>query len=147
RFLQKAVGYSLTGSAKEQAIFIFYGSGANGKSTLITTVHSLLGDYAQQTPTETLLVKKGSGISNDVARLKGSRFVAAVESEDGKQLAEVLVKQLTGGDKITARFLYHEFFEFQPTFKLFLAVNHKPVIKGADHAIWRRIRLVPFNVT
>jgi putative DNA primase/helicase len=147
RFLQKAVGYSLTGRANEQVIFIFHGAGANGKSTFIKVILSLLGDYALQTPTETLLIKKGGGVPNDVARLKGARFVAAVEAEAGKQLAEVLVKQLTGEDKITARFLYQEFFEFDPTFKLFLAANHKPTIKNNDHAIWRRIRLVPFTVT
>ncbi len=147
KFLQEAVGYALTGDIREQVIFIFYGTGANGKSTFLVTIHSLLGDYAQQTPTETLLIKRGNGIPNDVARLKGARFVNAAESENGKQLAEALVKQLTGGDKISARFLYGEFFEFDVTFKLFLAVNHKPTVRGNDHAIWRRIRLIPFNVT
>jgi putative DNA primase/helicase len=147
KFLQKTVGYSLTGDATEQVMFIFYGTGANGKSTFINLILSLLGDYARQTPTETLLVKRGGGIPNDVARLKGARFVAAVESEGGRQLAETLVKQLTGGDKISARFLYGEFFEFETTFKLFLVANHKPTILGTDYAIWRRIRLIPFNVT
>ena len=148
RFLQKAIGYSLTGSVTEQVFFILYGTGANGKSTFINTILHLLGDYGLQTPTETLLVKKhGNGIPNDVARLKGARFVAAVEAEQGRHLAEALVKQLTGGDKITARYLYGEFFQFDPTFKLFLSVNHKPAIKGTDHGIWRRIRLIPFNVT
>jgi putative DNA primase/helicase len=94
-----------------------------------------------------LLVKSGDGIRNDLARLQGARFVAAVEAEGGKRLAEALVKQLTGGDRITARYLYGEFFEFVPTFKLWLAVNHKPVVQGTDHAIWRRIRLLPFTVT
>ena len=116
RFLQKAIGYSLTGSTKEQVIFILYGTGANGKSTFLITIHSLLGDYARQTPTETLLTKSGNTIPNDVARLKGARFVDAAEAENGKKLAEALVKRLTGGDKITARFLYGEFFEFDPTF-------------------------------
>jgi putative DNA primase/helicase len=147
RFLQKAVGYSLTGDASEQVIFIFFGTGANGKSTFISTIQNLLGDYAKQTSTETLLVKRGNGIPNDVARLRGARFVSAVESEGERQLAETLVKQLTGGDKISARFLYGEFFDFEPTFKLFLAANHKPTIKGSDYAIWRRIRLIPFSVT
>jgi putative DNA primase/helicase len=148
RFLQKAIGYSLTGSVTEQIFFILFGTGANGKSTFINTILHLLGDYALQTATETLLAKKhGNGIPNDVARLKGARFVASVEAEEGRHLAEALVKQLTGGDKITARYLYGEFFQFDPTFKIFLSVNHKPVIKGADHGIWRRIRLIPFNVT
>lgn len=146
-FLQRAVGYSLTGSTKEQVMFILHGTGQNGKSTFIDTISSLLGEYAQQTPTDTLMFKNSSGIPNDIARLKGSRFVAAVESEEGHRLAEVLVKQLTGGDKITARFLHAEFFEFKPQFKLWLATNHKPLIRGTDHAIWRRIRLIPFLVT
>src|SRR5262249_54371075 len=84
---------------------------------------------------------------NDVARLKGARFVSAIEAEDGRRLAEALIKQMTGGDTMTARFLYGEFFEFLPEFKIFLAVNHKPLIRNTDHAIWRRIRLVPFTVT
>jgi putative DNA primase/helicase len=147
RYLQKAVGYSLTGSTEEQCLFILYGVGSNGKSTLIQTVQTLLGDYARQTPTESLLVKSGDSVRNDLARLQGARFVAAVESEDGRRLAEALVKQLTGGDRIATRYLYREFFEFVPTFKLWLAVNHKPVIQGTDHAIWRRIRLLPFMVT
>lgn len=147
-FLQKAIGYSLTGSTKEQVLFILYGTGANGKSTLIEAVSGMLGDYAQQTPTSTLMVKKNDGgIPNDVARLKGSRFVSAVEAEEGQRFAESLVKQLTGGDRITARFMRSEFFEFTPEFKLFLATNHKPAIRGTDLAIWRRIRLIPFNVT
>jgi putative DNA primase/helicase len=148
RFLQKAVGYSLTGDTSEQVVFILFGTGANGKSTFINTILHLLGGYALQTATETLLVKKhGTGIPNDLARLKGARFVAAVEAEQGRPLAEALVKQLTGGDPIVARFLYGEYFQFYPTFKLFLSVNHKPIIKGSDHGIWRRIRLIPFNVT
>jgi putative DNA primase/helicase len=148
RFLQKVIGYSLTGDTREQVLFVLFGTGANGKSTFINAILSLLGDYAQQTPTETLLAKKhGNGIPNDVARLKGARLVAAVEAEQGRPLAEALVKQLTGGDKITARYLYGEYFEFCPTFKLFLSVNHRPVIKSSDYGIWRRVRLIPFNVT
>ena len=145
-FLQKAVGYSLTGSTAEQCLFILHGSGANGKSVFQNTVLSLLGEYGQQTPTETLMVKKQSGINNDVARLRGSRFISASEGEQNQRLAESLIKQLTGGDTITARFLHGEFFEFQPKFKIFLATNHKPVIKGTDNGIWRRMRLIPFSV-
>jgi putative DNA primase/helicase len=146
-FLQKAIGYSLTGSTREQCLFILYGLGANGKTTFLNILLSLLADYGKQTRTETLLVKRGDQIPNDVARLAGARFVSAVETESGRRLAEGLVKQMTGGDRMTARFLHHEFFEFQPTFKLWLAVNHKPRITGSDHAIWRRIRLIPFTVT
>jgi len=146
-FLQKVVGYSLTGLTGEQVLLILYGLGANGKSTFLNVLLSLFADYGRQTGTETLLVKRGDQIPNDVARLAGSRFVSAVETESGRRLAEGLVKQMTGGDRMTARFLHHEFFEFQPTFKLWLAVNHKPRIVGTDHAIWRRIRLIPFTVT
>jgi putative DNA primase/helicase len=147
RYVQKALGYALTGDTREQCLFILCGTGANGKTTLMTAVAAAVGDYSQHTPTETLLVKRNETIPNDVARLHGARLVTAAEAECNRQLAEALVKQLTGGDKITARFLHKEFFEFIPTFKFFLGVNHKPVIKGTDHAIWRRIRLIPFNVT
>lgn len=147
RFLQKAVGYSLTGCTREQCLFLLHGSGANGKSTFLNTIEQMLADYAQQTPTETLMVRKNDSIPNDIARLKGTRFVTAAESEQGKTMAETLIKQMTGGDKLTARFLHGEYFEFVPKFKLFLATNHKPNIRGTDNGIWRRLRLIPFNVT
>jgi len=147
RFLQKAVGYALTGDTSEQVIFILHGEGANGKSTFLSTVAAVLGDYARQTPVDTLLASHGTKIPNDLARLNGARFVTAAEAEHGHRMAEGLVKQITGGDKVAARFLYAEFFEFEPTFKVFLATNHKPLIEGTDYAIWRRIRLVPFTVT
>ncbi len=147
RFLQKATGYSLIGSTRDQCFFLLYGTGSNGKSTYIKTISTMLGDYAGATPMESLLIKRGDAIRNDVARLAGLRFVSAVETEGGRRLAESLVKQLTGGDKMTARFLHHEFFEFDPAFKLWLAVNHKPKIVGTDNAIWRRVRLIPFEVT
>src|SRR5215469_12813965 len=113
----------------------------------MTAAAGAAGGYSQHTPTQTLLVKRNDTIPNDVARLHGARLVTAAEAECNGQLAEALVKQLTGGDKIAARFLHGECFEFNPTFKLFLAVNHKPVIRGTDHAIWRRVRLIPFDVT
>jgi len=148
RFLQRAVGYSLTASTVEQCFLILYGTGANGKSTFLQTVSAMAGDgYARQTPIETLLVRQGRGIPNDIARLQGARLVTAQEAEEGQRLAESLVKQLTGGDRVAARFLHAEFFEFEPQFKIWLATNHKPAIKGTDYAIWRRIRLVPFTVT
>lgn len=145
-FLQKCVGYSLTGDTSEQCLFILYGEGQNGKSTFLETVSAMIGDYAQQTPVETLMIKRNDSISNDIARLQGARFVAAIEVEEGKRLAESLIKQMTGGDRITARFLHAEYFEFVPEFKLWLGTNHKPVIRGTDFAIWRRIRLIPFTV-
>ncbi len=146
-FLQKAFGYSLTGSQAEQCVFICYGTGANGKSTLLNITKEIMGDYASHIQAETLTVKHaGNGANNDIARLRGARYVTTTETEDGKRLAEALVKQLTGGDTMSARFLYSEFFEFTPQFKVFLATNHKPIIRGDDYAIWRRIRLIPFTI-
>jgi putative DNA primase/helicase len=146
-FVQRAVGYSLTGSTVEQVLFFAWGSGANGKSTFLETLRAALGDYALHTPADTLLTHRDTGIPNDVARLRGARFISAVETEEGKRLAESRVKQLTGGDKISARYMRAEWFEFEPVGKLWLATNHRPEVRGTDNAIWRRIRLIPFNVT
>jgi putative DNA primase/helicase len=146
-FLQRAAGYSLTSDTREQCFFILHGIGANGKSTLVEALMNVAGDYALKTPTETLLIRRGTGIPNDVARLKGARLVTAVEAERGQRLAEALVKQFTGGDTMVARFLRAEFFDFRPEFKLWLATNHRPEVRGTDHAIWRRIHLIPFHVT
>ncbi len=146
-FIQRVLGWALTGDNSSQAMFILYGNGANGKSTFINTIMKLMGDYAASTPTETFMQKKGDQASNDIARLKGIRFVSAMEAEYGGKLAEAVIKRLTGNDVISARFLYGEFFDFLPTFKIFMATNHKPKIGGMDNAIWRRIRLVPFEVS
>lgn len=144
RYVQGGLGYSLSGSVSEQCLFIPYGPGANGKSTLLGTVEHILGDYALSTPAETLL-SKHDGIPSDVARLEGARFVVSQETEDGRRFAESRLKALTGGDTITARRLYCDWQSFEPTHKLWLATNHKPSIKGTDAAIWRRIRLIPFT--
>jgi putative DNA primase/helicase len=148
-FVQRALGYSLTGATDEQVLFLLHGRGANGKSTFVETVRALLGDYAQQAPAEMLMQSRSSrgSASPDLARLPGARFVAAVETGEGRRLDEPLVKQLTGGDRIAARRLYRDVFEFAPTHKLWLATNHLPQIGGTDDAIWRRIRLIPFAVT
>lgn len=147
-YLQKAIGYALTGDTKEQVMFFLFGNGRNGKSTFINVIQDILGDYSRQTNSDTFLKKKNdSGINNDVARLDGARFVSAVESEEGQQLSEALVKQITGGEKMSARFLRQEYFEFTPEFKVFFTTNHKPIIKGGDNGIWRRIKLIPFTVT
>lgn len=146
-FLRRAVGYSLTGHTNEQVLLLLYGVGANGKSTFLETMRALLADYSAITDFTTFLKRDSEGARNDLARLVGTRFVSAVEAEAGKPLAEALVKQLTGGDTITARFLFKEFFDFKPQFKIWLAANHKPGVRGSDHGIWRRIRLVPFTVT
>ena len=146
-FLQRAVGYALTGDTSEQCLFILYGFGQNGKSTFLEVLMDLLREYARQADFGTFLQKTQDAVRNDLARLVGMRIVAAVEADEGKRLSEAVVKQITGGDTITARFLYSEFFDYRPQFKIFLGTNHKPVIKGTDHAIWRRIRLIPFQVT
>ena len=145
-FLRRAVGYCLPGVTIEQILFVFFGLGSNGKSTFLELIASMLGDYAKRTPASTLLAHRGDRIPNDIARLQGARFVVATETEQQRAFNESLVKQLTGNDTVTARFLHKEFFEFRPQFKIILGTNHKPEIKGQDHAIWRRIRLVPFTV-
>lgn len=146
-FFKRTIGYTLTGDTSEQCLFDLYGLGANGKTTLIEMIRTTLGEYALQTDFSTFVTGNKSAVRNDIARLRGARFVSAIETEAGEHLHESLVKQITGEDRISARFLYQEFFEFEPRFKVFLAANHKPVIKGTDHAIWRRIKLIPFNVT
>jgi len=146
-YLQRVVGYSLTAVATEQCLWFFYGTGANGKSTFLTTIRDLMGDYAIQAVSELLLAKKSESHPTERADLFGRRFVATIEVDKGRQIAEALMKQLTGGENIRARKLYKDFFEFPPTWKIFLAANHKPVLRGTDHAVWRRIKLVPFEVT
>lgn len=146
-YLRRAVGYSLTGYTREQCFFLLYGSGANGKSTFLETISDVLGDYAMHTPFSTWVAKEHNEPTNEIARLAGARIVISNEAEGGVRLSESLVKQVTGGDKIRARFLYQESFEFTPRFKLWLSVNHKPNIRGTDLGIWRRVRLVPFEVT
>ena len=146
-YVQKVVGMCLSGDISAQAMFILYGTGANGKSTFIDTILNIMGDYGATTPTDTLMQKKGDSASNDIARLQGTRFVSAMEADIGGKLAEAIVKRLTGNDRISARFLYGEFFEFKPTFKIFMATNHKPNVSGMDEAIWRRLKLIPFEVT
>jgi putative DNA primase/helicase len=146
-FMQRAVGYMLTGLTEEQVLFFFYGTGANGKTTLLNTLLALFGDYGKQADPELLVAKRGEAHPTGVADLAGARLAVCVEVEQGKRLAEALLKQLTGGDRIKARFMHRDFFEFEPTHKLCLAANHKPVLRGMDRGLWRRIRLVPFNVT
>jgi putative DNA primase/helicase len=144
-FLQTVAGWALTGDISEQTMFILFGSGANGKSTFLNTVMYLLGEYALATPTETFMRKNGDQNTNDIARLRGTRFVTTTEAEQGRRLSESLIKKITGNDQLTARFLYGEYFNFMPTFKIFMATNHKPTIKGTDYGIWRRIKLIPFT--
>jgi putative DNA primase/helicase len=147
-YLQRAVGYSLTGLYDEHVMLVLYGTGANGKSTMLEALRLVLGDYAQALPAETLMQKKSAGgASSELARMRGARMAAAVEADEGRRLDEGLVKRLTGGDTVSARYLYREYFEFQNTAKLWLATNHKPRIVGTDDGIWRRLHLVPFAVS
>jgi putative DNA primase/helicase len=146
-FVQRALGYSLTGETSEHVLFLLHGTGANGKSTFIETILSLLGEYARPAEFRTFLASESEKVRNDLAGLVGIRFVSAVEVGDGKQLDEAVIKQITGGDTITTRFLYEEFFDFRPRFKLWLAANSKPEIRGVDEAIWRRVLLIPFEIT
>lgn len=149
RYIQKAVGYSLSGSISEQCVFFLYGTGRNGKTTFLDTVRAMMGDYAANAQPETIMVsqKSSGGARSDIARLKGARFVTTVEPNEGMRLDEGLIKQLTGGDPITARFQYSQEFEFTPEFKIWMATNHKPIIRGTDTGIWRRIHLVPFTAS
>ncbi|MBA7561289.1 hypothetical protein ES695_07260 [Candidatus Atribacteria bacterium 1244-E10-H5-B2] len=145
-YLQATLGYSLTGNIGEQCLFILYGIGFNGKSTFINTIQEILGDYAISTPFDTFLSKIGSHIPNDLARMRGARLVTAVEAGEGRKFNEAILKSVTGRDKITARFLRQEFFEFSATFKLWLATNHKPTVREFSPAYWGRIRLIPFKL-
>jgi putative DNA primase/helicase len=146
RFVQRAIGYAAAGVVSEEVLVILYGVGANGKSTLVNVVMEALGDYAMQAAPDLLLAKKGSH-PTELADLFGARFVASVETDEGRRLAEGLVKQLTGRDPIKARRMREDFWQFDPTHTVFLATNHRPEVKGTDHAIWRRLKLAPFEVT
>jgi putative DNA primase/helicase len=146
-FYQRLIGYMLTALTSEQGVYILWGGGANGKSVLLKTQSALMGDYAVHTPGETFMVQKNPSVRSDVARLAGARLVTSTEVEDGQRLAETLIKQFSGEDKVTARKLYKAEFEFEPCCKIFIAANHKPVVRGTDYAIWRRINLIPFTFT
>jgi putative DNA primase/helicase len=147
KFFKRCCGYSLTGAVTEQVLFFLYGCGRNGKSTALELLAAILADYAQRAPA-TLMVHdaRGSAIPTDMARLQGARFVAASEVESGARLAEAKIKDLTGGDTITARFMRQDYFQFSPTHKLWIAGNHKPAVSGDDLGIWRRIIMIPFTV-
>jgi putative DNA primase/helicase len=146
-FLQCAVGYSLTASTKEDKLFILHGDGANGKTTFINTILTLLGGYAAQASSHTLMRKRDTGAKDDLFTLMGKRFVAATETGESHQLDENLVKQITGGNRISVNPKYRTQMEFTPTWKLWLDTNYEPTITGTDHGIWRRLTKIPFQVT
>jgi putative DNA primase/helicase len=144
-FLWKAIGYTLSGSTEEECVFFLYGTGANGKSTLQRTLRALFGDYGRQAAIATFLQKRHETIGNDIAELRGARLVTAGEPDQHKRLSEAFIKSLTGRDPQRARFLFQESFEFVPQLKLWIAFNYKPIIKGTDPGIWRRVKLIPFT--
>jgi len=147
-FLQAWFGYVLTGDVSEQQLVMAYGAGANGKSTMLDVIKYIMGDYAIVLPIETFLSddrKRGSEATPDIARVPGSRLVLANEAPSGRSLSESTVKQVTGGEEMTARHLHESFFEFMPCFKLVLSFNQKPRVRGQDEGIWRRILMVPFD--
>lgn len=146
RYIQKALGYSLTGSTREQVMFILFGKGRNGKSIFVETIAEILGDYSNNMQAKSLMVKKNDNVNTDIARLSKARFVTSSEPNEGFRFDEGLIKQITGGDKVTARFLYAEEFEYTPKFKIWVSTNHKPIIRGTDDGIWRRLVLIPFDV-
>jgi len=145
-FVRRLAGYSLTGSTREHVLPILYGSGANGKSTFVNTLMQAMGDYASQTAPDLLLAKQGSH-PTELADLFGTRLAASIEVNEGRRFNESLVKQLTGGDTVKARRLYENFWQFEPSHKVWLATNHRPDVRGTDQAIWRRIKLIPFTVS
>jgi len=146
-FLQRVIGYCLTGSVREHALFFLYGTGSNGKSVFLSTIAGLLGDYAKTAPASAFTATSTEQHPTDVAGLRGARFVTAIETEDGRWWAEAKIKSLTGGDPVTARFMRQDFFEYVPQFKLIVAGNHKPGLRSVDEAIRRRLHLIPFTVT
>lgn len=147
-YLQRMIGYCMTAYTKEQCMFFLYGNGSNGKSVFVDTIAYMLGEYAASCQPETVMMRdRNNTARGDLARLKGARMVVTSEPNDGCRLDEGIVKQMTGGteNKLTARFLYGREFEFSPEFKIVMSTNYRPVIKGTDNGIWRRVRLIPFT--
>jgi len=143
-FVQRASGYTLTGSVEEQVMFICVGGGANGKSTFLNVQREILGDYAKAATFATFDAKARSEMTNDLARIRGARYVTIIESNEDGYLNEAKIKQVTGGDPITCRFLHKEFFEYVPQFKIWMAANRIPNVSGTDHGTGRRTIIVPF---
>ncbi|MBU6956000.1 phage/plasmid primase, P4 family, partial [Hahella sp. HN01] len=146
-YLQRVVGYCLSGATSAHALFFLYGTGANGKSVFVNVVGAILGDYAANAPMDTFMEARGDRHPTDLAGLRGARFVSAIETEQGRRWNESKVKAITGGDKVSARFMRQDFFEYVPQFKLLIAGNHKPAIRNVDEAMKRRLHLIPFTVT
>jgi putative DNA primase/helicase len=146
-YLQRVSGYALTGITREHALFFGYGTGGNGKGVFLGTLGGILQDYAAVAPMEVFLFSHTDKHPTDLAGLRGARLVTAQETEEGRRWAETKIKTLSGGDPIPARFMRQDFFTYVPQFKLFIAGNHKPGLRGVDEAIRRRFNLIPFTVT
>jgi putative DNA primase/helicase len=146
-YLRRFVGYLLVGDTSEQSLHFLYGLGNNGKTVFCEVLMRLLGDYAMAASADMIMLRRHAGIPNDVARLRGIRVATMNETTQGARFDEAKLKDLTGSDTLTARFLHQEFFDFQPTHRLVIRGNHKPAINGTDEGVWRRLRLVPFTVT
>lgn len=147
QFLRRAAGYTITGLTTEEKLFFSYGDTSTGKSTFLQAILKTLGDYAMTADFDTFLQKdRSSGHTADIARLAGSRLVISVEVDEGKKLAESLIKTITGGEEVTASHKYQDSFSFDPTFQLWLAANHRPRVRSDDAAMWRRILQLPFDV-
>lgn len=146
-YVRRLLGYAATGNTSVAVLPVLWGDGSNGKSTLVETVLDVLGgDYATKAPPDFLMAKKGENHPTELADLKGKRLVVAMETEEGRRLNEPLIKELTGGDRIKARRMREDFWEFKPTHKLFLGTNYKPAVRTGGHGLWRRLRLIPFAV-
>lgn len=146
-YLQRFAGYCLTGSTQEHALFFLYGTGANGKSVFVNTLYVLLGDYAANAPMDTFMETRGDRHPTDLAGLRGARFVGATETEQGRRWNESKIKEITGGDRVSARFMRQDFFTYVPNYKLVIAGNHKPALRNIDEAMRRRLHLLPFTLT
>lgn len=147
KYIKRAVGYCLTGSMGEQVFFFCYGQGSNGKSVFLSVLEKLLGEYAVHADFNTFLVQRNEKVRNDLAALAGARVITAIEAEEGGRLSMQVIKAWTGGDPVTARFLFAENFTFRPQGKIWLAANNKPAISERNFAAWRRVRLIPFTST
>jgi P4 family phage/plasmid primase-like protien len=145
-FLQRYIGYCCTGFTSEHVFVFAYGTGANGKSTFMNTIVGILGDYATVADMGTFIASGAERHPTDLAKLRGARLVVATETQKGRRWDEAKLKAITGGDKITARFMRQDFFDFVPTFKLFITGNHRPRISTVDEAMRRRLLLVPFTI-
>ena len=144
-FVQRALGYSLTGSVREQVLFLCHGTGSNGKSVFLNMLRNVLGDYAMNIPFTVLELQQRPSLTNDLASMAGRRLVTSSETNESTRLNEARIKALTGGDPITARFLYSESFTYEPVAKFWLAVNHLPRVRDDSYGFWRRVRVLPFN--